>query len=65
MKIIANEATDKGLNSKIYKHLMQLNIKKKGKKEKNLIKSGRAKKTFIQRRHTDGQEIHEKMLQHH
>ena len=27
-KIIANEATDKELNSKIYKQLMQFNIRK-------------------------------------
>ena len=51
-KITANETTDKGLISKIYKQLIQLNtrktnnpIKKSGKKPKH---------TFLQRRHTDG-----------
>ena len=50
-------ATDKSLISKIYKQLIQL-IKKKP----NCKMGRRPKWTFLQRRHTDVQQVHEKML---
>jgi len=51
-KIIANEATDKKLISKICKQLMQLNTRKINNPIKKM--GQRTKQTFLQRRHTDG-----------
>ena len=54
-KIIVNETTDKGLISKIYKQLIQLNTRKTSNPVKKWEKVGkRPKQTFLQRRHTDG-----------
>ena len=57
-KLFANKATNKELISKTYKKLIKLNIKKT-----TQSKNGqRPKQTFLQRRHTDDQKAHEKML---
>ena len=56
-KIFANDTTDKGLTSKIYKQLIQLNYRKN--KNKKTIQSKKwvedLNRHFFQRRHTDGQ----------
>ena len=51
-KILANETTDKGLISKIYKQLIQLTTRKN--KQPNQKVGKRPKQTFLQRRRTDG-----------
>ena len=47
-KIIANETTDRGLISKIYKQLIQINARRK--KQHNQKVGKRPKQTFLQRR---------------
>ena len=53
-------SNDKGLISNIYKQPIQLNYQKN--KQPNQKMGKRPEQTFLQRRHTDGQYTHEKML---
>ena len=57
-KIFVNDATNKGLISKIHKQFIRLNLKKKLNQNMNRI----LKQIFLQRRHTDAQQAHEKIL---
>ena len=60
-KIFANDATDKGLISKIYKQAIEHNIKKTNRQPiQKMVRT--PKQIFLQKRHTDSQQAHEKML---
>ena len=55
-KIFANDVTNMGLISNIHKQFIRLNFKKNQKMSRIL------KQIFLQRRHTDAQQAHEKIL---
>ena len=60
-KIIANETDDKGLISKIYKQLIHTTQYQKNKQPNQKVVES-PEQAFLQRRHTNGQQTYDKML---